>query len=145
MSYLLMPTPEAISRVIMSGVSNPDVEYKHLHVGLPVAVDGTLTRVSVAVNPSAAPVNLWAFSEPMDFHYHRYDIEFLMGEVRMAVASDSFPVFTTEILHRITERTGIPFSHDDFINSVFTTHGTFTLEANPYSLKWVGSVPLILE
>ena len=144
MPYLTLPSTEALHHLLLSHSGSPDLQANHLSLGLPVAVGDTLTEIEVGINPSTAPVKLWVYSEPMVFTYHRFDLESTLGEIHLTVDESDLPVMSAEVLTRITQTTGIPFDVFDIHALIMETHGTYRLEANPYSLKWVGSIPLIL-
>lgn len=102
---------------------------------------GTRTRVVIGPNQSASETNTAPAVERTEYFYDRLDLaSFFKGGVKQ-VGGFQLPTDTFKILDAISELNDITFTLNDFMHVQYDAYGqTYTLTANPKSMRFVGSV-----
>lgn len=77
------------------------------------------------------------------FNYTRLDLGvYLHAYDGHRFIVDSYPISTVDVVKRLSKLTGIPFDKNDFKHYLIEddSKSKFTLEAHPYSLRWIGKI-----
>jgi len=116
----------------------------HLRIEKPKAVDGVRTSVTVSVDKSRAPVELWGIVGEQEFFYNRLDLTSFLQGMTKAVKT-SLPAQAWQVLGTILQKAGIPVGEDDVVEDTFTQLGAARLIASPDSYRWVGEFSAMLN
>lgn len=102
----------------------------------------TYTRVVIGPNQVDSDTNTAPPIERTEYFYERLDLaNFFTGSPIKQLSGFTLPTDTFKILDAIGELNDIVFTLNDFLHVQYDAYGqTFTLEANPKSMRFVGSV-----
>lgn len=117
---------------------------QHLRIDKPKVVSGLKTNVTVSVDKSKAPVELWGILGEYDFQYNRIDMASFLADLPRTVSS-SLPAQAWEVLASLLQAAQVPVVPDDVVADTFNSLGTVHLLANPDSYRWVGEFSAILN
>ena len=106
------------------------------------ALGRTYTRVVIGPNQVDSETNTAPPIERTEYFYERLDLAtFFTGPAVKQLSGFTLPTDTFKILDAIGELNGIKFTLNDFLHVQYNAYGqTFVLEANPKSMRFVGSV-----
>jgi hypothetical protein len=143
---LLGLTPDEGLRAIIQTSLNPGFKAKYLEYGTPVALNGVRTSISLNINKSTVPVKYWKYGGVVDFQYDRLDLSEIFGDLGTVVRVQ-LPATYDQIVEALGEMYGIVFTAADYEPGTleYGEDDVITLRATPASLRWVGSVQLIVK
>lgn len=103
---------------------------------------GTRTRVVIAPHQVDSETNTAPDVSRTEYFYDRLDLaSFFKGPTIKQLSGMTVPTDTFKILDAISELNDIKFTLNDFIHIQYDSYGQrYTLQANPKSLRFVGSV-----
>ena len=103
---------------------------------------GTRTRVVIGPNQTASETNTAPLIARTEYFYERLDLaSFFKGPSIKQLGGFTLPTDTFKILDAISELNDIKFTLNDFVHVQYDAYGQiFQLEANPKSMRFVGSV-----
>ncbi len=99
-----------------------------------------LMTVVIRGTPSTDEGLVSNFSGELSMTYQRLNLSTDLGEITLQIAP---PVTVRSALRKLSERTGIKFEDGEIIDDLIDTH-SYTLHADPESLRWYGSVNINL-
>ncbi len=105
-----------------------------------LSLGGTLTQIEVDAHRSIDPYNTQPDVTRETYVYDRIDLgTFFTGSKQLS--GFALPTNTFKVLDAISELNDIVFTLNDFVHTQFDEYSyTYTLTANPKSLRFVGSV-----
>lgn len=144
MELLSLPPREALVRIITHS-NQVSVSPEHLEFGIPVSVDGRVTRIPVT---GRKPYDLFTgqlYVGSIDFTYKRIDFGELFAQTKLSVQID-LPCKTSDLIQVLSKHYGYVFDSSDYINELITAENAYeyVLKAAPYSLRWWGEVKVSL-
>lgn len=122
----------------------PPLKSTHLYFSTPVSAGGTATSVSVTIDKSRAPVELWDRIGVETFTYPRLDLaEFTEG--LSLIVKSSLPADARAVLNAAFEPYSIPIGDSDVVPAFYTAFGSSVILAAEKSYRWVGEVNCFID
>lgn len=140
---LLTMTPlEALKAQIGYNVKAP-LKSEYLKIEKPVSLGGLRTQVTVSVDKTKAPVELWDRVGSGEFTYDRIDLgEFTRGLMKTVHATP--PVSAGSLLRHVLSPYAIPLASNDLVEALYTSTGPVDVLANEQSWRWIGETRLTI-
>lgn len=106
------------------------------------SLGGTLTKITVDAHRSIDPANTQPEVTREEYVYDRLDLAtFFANPAVKQLGGFSLPTDTFKVLAKISELNDIVFTLNDFMHTRYDEYQhTYTLKANPKSLRFVGEV-----
>lgn len=106
------------------------------------SLGGTRTSVTIKTNISESPTNTMPPVERNTYEYDRIDLaSFFIGDGVKDLEGFALPTSTFKVLDAVSELNDIVFTLNDFLHYQYDEYlHVYTLQANPKSLRFVGSL-----
>lgn len=137
---LLKYSPLEAILLLINNHFNMYLRPEFVRVGEPVMVSGKLTEVDVSITQSSDESITSPYIGSMKYRYERLDVSEVLDDLHFDIAA---PTTVGEVLNRLSARTGLVISPDDFIQESITDN-EHILKSNPISLRWVGQVTITI-
>lgn len=121
---------------------NVEIQSSSVRVSALESQGGTRTRIVLTPNQSTSEFNTSPPIERTEFFYDRLDLaSFFKATGVKDLGGLKLPATTFDVLNAIGELNDIKFTLNDFVHKQFDQYGQeYVLEANPKSLRFVGSI-----
>lgn len=128
------------NRTIFNGGTGGELEFSDVR-----DAGGVRTTVKVSVRDRYSHADSVPAPGELDFTYNRLDVLSNLGGF-LSGWRPTLPTSTWEILKELTNRTGLVFYKEDFIQEdiIRQNAAPYLLKAQPDSLRWTGSMSLTL-
>ncbi|AEH03569.1 virion structural protein [Pseudomonas phage PhiPA3] len=111
------------------------------------SLGGTKTRIKIGVHRSTSPGNMLPEVELTEYTYDRLDLAtFFRQSGTQTIAGKRLPYTTVEFAADIAKLNDIVFDVSDLVHFEMDRYGQeYIIQANPKSLRWVGSLKIRLS
>lgn len=139
-------TPLTALEELLANAVKPGVEIDELMVVGMTALEGTLTRIDVALNLQPNDLSSWVYGGTTSIEYNRIDLADFFSGIALKFKPPSFPTTTAWLCSKIASVGKIKFDPNDFIQESITEEMAvnYFLKANPTSLRFIGQVSVSL-
>jgi hypothetical protein len=111
----------------------------YLKIEPPKSLGGLKTLVTVSVDKSRTPLNLWDRVGTHDFTYDRIDLNAFTSGLNKTVKAIT-PITGDSVLRNIFFPYAIPIASNDLVPSMFLSFGPIDILAGELSWRWVGEM-----
>jgi hypothetical protein len=139
-------TPLQALQEFLAAAAEAGVETDELNVIQLTSLGGTLTRIDVALELVPEDLSTWTFGGVTSLTYNRIDLADFFSGINLHFIPPSYPTTTAWLCQQIATVGQIDFDASDFVQETIDEAMalSYTLKADPNSLRWVGQVSVAM-
>lgn len=138
---LLKYDPAVALLIMVNNHLNLHLRPEFAKVTDPTAIEGTLTEVKVTTFDSINDFISRRYTGELTYRYDRIHVASLFSDMVLTVTP---PTTVLGVMTNLAQASGLVITNDDFENQRVESN-SFLLTAKPNSLRWVGSVTVMLN